>query len=101
MKSKDYILGRLQQRIIDMYGDNNKPTPRTDEGREVSRQRSYAHWAAWEYYKRMKQATDIYVASPHFVRQMDLFACKDHPDTMMFSVAYDVATDLNDFLMTI
>lgn len=101
MKSKSYILGRLQQRIIDMYGDNWEPCAKNAEGRELFLQRSYSHWAAWEYYFRMKDVTDIYTVSGYFVRQMDLFACSDHPNTRMFSVAYDVATDLNDFLLTL
>ena len=101
MRSKDYILVRLFQRIADMYGPNDKPYKRTSEGRELFEQRSYAHWAAWEYYEQMRKASDIYFVSGYFVRKMDLFACSNHPNARMFSVAYDVATDLNDFLLTL
>lgn len=101
MKDSNYILKQLHWRILQMYGENGKPCKKTADGRELFEQRSYAHWAAWEYYKKLQQANDIYTVSEYFVRQMDHFACKSHPNTRMFSVAYDVATDLNDFLMTL
>lgn len=101
MKSKDYILGRLRQRINDMYGDWLEPCANNAEGKQLFTQRSYSRWAACEYYRKVAKADDIYVVSEYFIRQMNNFACKKHPNTRMFSVAYDVATDLNDFLLTL
>ena len=100
-KSRDYILARVMQRILDMYGDDQEQCPKHAEGRELFVQRAYSNWAAWEYYFCLRRASDIFLASEYFVKQMDTFACSDHPDTRMFAVAYDVATDLNDFLMTV
>ena len=101
MKSRDYILGRVVQRIQDMYGDDHERCAKNWEGRELFTQRAYSNWAAWEYYRCLSRAGDIFLASELFVKQMDSFACLNHPNTRMFSVAYDVATDLNDFLMTV
>lgn len=98
---KSYVLGRLRQRIADMYSTPYKKPDLTLRGRLIFEERSYRQWAAWEWYYRIVKANDLYAVSENFVKEMDTYACLDHPKVRIFSIAYDVATDLNDFLLSI
>lgn len=57
-------------------------------------------WAAKEFYNALIEAhpatvTDLYLCAEHFVKFLDSIAYKDR----MFSIAYDTAVELYDFVI--
>lgn len=67
-------------------------------------QQSYARWAMQEIirYVGKNSNTPIYILMEEFRSKMDDAACeaKDPSKNFMFSVAYDVATDVLDYFLT-
>ena len=92
-----YILKKLEERIEDRYPSPRKyPRKRSDYA--LFAQASYSRWAAKEFllYLR-KNSPGILNASDRFIRIMDKKSCEG-PNSWMFSVAHDVATDLMDYI---
>ena len=58
----------------------------------------YQHWAACEFIRAIKGCSDLYFAAEKFAEMLDDFACKEHKDKQMFSIAYDVAMELTSYL---
>ena len=96
--NKQEKLGALYQKI---KADYLHPKNARWVNSDILMQRSYQEVAALLYFEQLCQANDIYMVSEEWIKQMDKFACSGHPNTRMFSVAYDVTVDLNDYLLTL
>lgn len=69
-------------------------------GSDYEYQRSAQRWAAKEFYfeisdRAPKTPTDLYLIAECFVRKMNSLSSHDY----MFSIAYDVAVELYDFII--
>ena len=63
----------------------------------------HQRWAADEMVLYLTQSTsnDLIFAAEQFAKAMDKFACIEHDGRRMFSIAYDVATELVDYLYSL
>lgn len=61
----------------------------------------YSRWAANEVLGYVKLHNDISAiqAVEEFIAKMDKYACLDNKNSYIFSVAYDIATDILDLLL--
>ena len=94
-----YIMQELVKHINNTYV-NNKSFYRGYLSTTYETMYSYKKWAAKEFYFYLsechpKTPTDLYLSAERFVKFLDNNAYRD----MMFSVAYDVAVELYDFVM--
>ena len=89
---------------------NRRKTYKIFRRRECFEQECYQEWAAREFYERLRNAGPyLFREAENFVHEMDRYACSDASHVKdrykkkrwMFSVAYDVGTDLLDFMYTL
>lgn len=94
--NKDYILS-----VIKDYADEYLKVPQRRLSRGDFEQRSYQRWAVDEILRAIEKSNSAppIVAVEDFIRKMDEFSCKNHRTSIIFSVAYDVATDILDLLI--
>ena len=92
------VINELECRINEMYKSPNR-LPTTPRGKQIFLDRSYKHWAANEYlYYVVASKKSANVAATEFIKMMDEFCCKGGRNSYLFSIAYDVAVDLTDYL---
>ena len=90
------IIEELVKHINETYVKSSFPYM----GNDYLYQYSAKKWAAMEFYSEiMNKAphtpTDLYLIAECFVRKMNSLSSKDY----MFSVAYDTAVELYDFII--
>ncbi len=94
--SNDYILS-----VIREYADECLREPRRRLPRGCFEQRSYQKWAVDEIVKSIESSrfTPPIMVVEDFIRKMDDFSCSNHKNSIIFSIAHDVATDILDMLI--
>lgn len=104
MEPRDTKMALLKLHIREYYEEPKRIPPAR---KRIARQRwllmTYQRWAAEEFvlYLQQSESEDLIFAAEQFAKMMDDFACKDHKEHMMFSVAYDVAMELIDYLYSL
>ncbi len=75
--------------------------PKFSLKRSYFKQRSYSIWAAEEALRTIRKRKDVnpIYAMEEFVGKMDYYACHRPDLSYIFSVAYDIGTDILDRLM--
>lgn len=75
--------------------------PRCQLKRSYFAQRSYSIWAAEEVLRTIRKRKDVspIYAVEEFVGKMEYYALKRPEGSYIFSVAYDIGTDVLDILM--
>ena len=95
-----YILKKLEERIEERY-PSPKKYPKRRSAYAFFAQESYSRWAAKEFLLYLKKESPrIMMAGDKFIRVMDKKSCEG-PNSWMYSVAHDVATDLMDYIYTL
>lgn len=89
------ILNCLKKHIKERY--LKPPTIKSYVKRCVFKQQSYQKWAALNFLQYLENSDlSIIDAIEEYIRVMDIYACNGNTEESryMFSVAYDVASDL-------
>ena len=99
MNTRDYILKCLQDHVYEKYESPNSYRFYWNS-REHFVQKSYKHWAANEFLGYLKKGTNnLYEMAEAYLKQIEAHAAFGNKDQkIIFSIAYDVATDLLDFM---
>lgn len=92
------VINELERRINEMYKSPDR-LPVTPRKKQIFLDRIYKHWAANEYlYYVVTSKKSASVAATEFIKMMDEFCCNAGRNSYLFSIAYDVAVDLTDYL---
>lgn len=94
---REHILNCLASHILENY-EGPFTYQRKWKNRGYFAQESYSKWAANEFLDYVTNRRDIFLAADNYIRMVDNFACSNHENRWMFSIAYDVAVDLLDFM---
>lgn len=103
--ARETKLALLQLHVREYYENPRKIPPAK---KRIARRRwliqVYQRWAAEEMVLYLKQSTsdDLVFAAEQFAKMMDDFACRANENSkQMFSVAYDVAMEMIDYLCSL
>ena len=95
MRSKNYIL-----RCIREYALESMNEPRWGLPKGYFEQRSYSKAAVEEILAAIRKSdSPPYMVVEDFMRKMDKFALCKSRTSVMFSIAYDMAENILDFLL--
>lgn len=96
--SNDYILS-----VIWEYADESLREPRCRLPRGCFEQRSYQKWAVDEIVRDIASSkfTSPVMVVENFIHKMDGFSRRNYKNRIIFSIAYDVATDILDMLLAL
>lgn len=94
--NNDYILS-----VIREYADECLREPRCRLPRGCFEQRSYQKWAVDEIIRNIESSkfTPPIMVVESFIRKTDSFSCSNHKNSIIFSIAHDVATDIFDMML--
>ncbi len=94
--SNDYILS-----VIRGYADEYLKEPRWRISKDWFKQISYSRWAVDEILKRIEKngSTPPVLIVEDFIREMDVFSCRNRRAGIIFSVAHDMAENILDVLI--
>lgn len=104
MEPRDTKLALLKLHVQEYYKNPGRiPPTRKNIACRMWRTQVYQRWAADEFvlYLEQSKSDDIIFAAEQFAKMMDDFACKPHENTEMFSIGYDVAVELVDYLYSL
>lgn len=102
MKHKDHVLMALCIFASEHYPAKNGRVPARMYEKQLWMQRSYERWAAQEFIHRLSNsANDIYYEADRFIYEMNEFSTRNHSNSKMFSIAYDVGTEMLDYMLTV
>lgn len=92
----NYILS-----VIQKYADEYLKEPKCGLPRSCFEQRSYQMWAVDEILKSIGESKSVspIAVVEDFVRKMDKFSCSNRKNSVIFSVAHDVAINILDMLL--
>ena len=97
-------LALLKLHIQEYYAYEKKiPPARRRVARKLWLLRVRQRWAAEEFLGYLKKSSceDLCFTAEQFAKMMDDITCREHGDVKIFSTAYDVATDLIDYLYSL
>lgn len=98
---RDHVLMALCIFASERYPVKEGQIPARMFEKQMWIQRSYERWAAQEMINRLSKAKDIYYEADRFIYEMNEFSTKGHPNCKMFSIAYDVGTEMLDYMLTV
>ena len=98
---RDYMLEEVKKHIKKYY-DMDRKRPKNLTAKNTFEIRAYQLWAAKEFYNYIYRNGPCVIESGHqFVEMVDDFSCKDVASSWIFSIAYDVAVEMLDFIYTL
>lgn len=94
--NRNYILSAIREYADELI------EPQCLFPRDLFAQRSYQQWAVDEILKSIKESKSIPTITvlEDFIRKMDDFSCRGGEGGLIFSVAYDVATEILNIVIT-
>lgn len=94
--TNDYVLPMLQE-----YVSRYLKEPRRGLPLGYFEQRSYQRWAADEIIKSISESkfTPPVTIVENFIRKTNSFSCESSKNSVIFSIAHDVAMDILDLLI--
>lgn len=94
--NRNYILSAIRE-CADGVMESQYPFPR-----DLFAQRSYQKWAVDEIIKSIEESKSIppITVLDDFIRKMNDFACRGGEGGFIFSVAYDIAIEILNIVIT-
>ena len=104
MGDRETKLALLELHIQESYAYGKRiPPARRKTARKLWLLKVRQRWAAEELLGYLKKSScgDLCFAAEQFAKMVDDFACREHGDTQLFSIAYDVVMELIDYLYSL